>query len=61
MVWELTKQRHSSGGPSVPDLNNAIQEYLDAWNEDPKPFVYTANRGIDSGETVLLPADVGED
>jgi transposase len=27
---------------SVPDLKKAIQEYLDAWNEDPKPFVWTA-------------------
>jgi hypothetical protein len=27
---------------SVPDLKKSIGEYLDAWNEDPKPFVWTA-------------------
>jgi DDE superfamily endonuclease len=27
---------------SVPDLIAAIEEYLDAHNEDPKPFVWTA-------------------
>ncbi len=26
----------------VPDLITAIQAYLDAHNEDPKPFVWTA-------------------
>ena len=31
---------------SVPDLITAIQAYLDAHNEDPKPFVWTAS--IDS-------------
>ena len=31
---------------SVPDLIDAIQEYLDAHNDDPKPFVWTAS--IDS-------------
>ena len=27
---------------SVADLEKAIAEYLDAWNEDHKPFVWTA-------------------
>jgi transposase len=27
---------------SVEDLEKAIREFLDAWNEDPKPFVWTA-------------------
>jgi len=27
---------------SVADLEKAIAEYLDAWNQDPKPFVWTA-------------------
>jgi transposase len=27
---------------SVADLEKAIAEYLDAWNEDPRPFVWTA-------------------
>jgi transposase len=31
---------------SVPDLTAAIQQYLDARNDDPKPFVWTAS--IDS-------------
>ena len=31
---------------SVPDLITAIQQYLDAHNDDPKPFVWTAS--IDS-------------
>jgi transposase len=31
---------------SVPDLTHAIQQYLDAHNQDPKPFVWTAS--IDS-------------
>ncbi|HEY4895303.1 MAG TPA: IS630 family transposase, partial [Solirubrobacteraceae bacterium] len=28
---------------SVPDLTTAIQQYLDAHNDDPKPFVWTAS------------------
>jgi transposase len=27
---------------SVPDLKAAIDEFLSAWNDDPKPFVWTA-------------------
>ena len=27
---------------SVADLKQAIREFLDAWNENPKPFVWTA-------------------
>jgi hypothetical protein len=27
---------------SVPDLQLAIAEFLEAWNENPKPFVWTA-------------------
>lgn len=27
---------------SVPDLQKAIEEFLAAWNQDPKPFVWTA-------------------
>ena len=27
---------------SVDDLKKAIQQFLDAWNEHPKPFVWTA-------------------
>ena len=35
------QQRRKTCG-SVPDLVAAIYAYLDAYNEDPKPFVWTA-------------------
>jgi len=40
---ELTQKAIRRGVfPSVPVLIDAIQAYLDAYNEDPKPFVWTA-------------------
>jgi transposase len=40
---ELTTKRIRRGSfYSVPDLKRAIDEFLDAWNENPKPFVWTA-------------------
>jgi len=40
---ELTSKRVRRGSfSSVEDLQNAIAEFLAAWNEDPKPFVWTA-------------------
>jgi transposase len=40
---ELTQKAIKRGRfVSVPDLKNAIDEFLDAWNEEPKPFVWTA-------------------
>jgi hypothetical protein len=30
---------------SVPDLQRAIDEFLQAWNKNPKPFVWTATVG----------------
>ncbi len=40
---ELTNKRIRRGSfLSVPDLVTAIQEFLAAWNENPKPFVWTA-------------------
>ena len=27
---------------SVPDLKRAIDEFMSAWNDNPKPFVWTA-------------------
>ena len=30
---------------SVPDLKQAIKEFLQAWNENPKPFLWTASVG----------------
>jgi transposase len=40
---ELTRKRirHGSFG-SVPELKQAIDDFLTAWNENPKPFVWTA-------------------
>jgi transposase len=40
---ELTQKRVRRGAfLSVPDLIAAIDEFLAAWNQDPKPFVWTA-------------------
>jgi DDE superfamily endonuclease/Homeodomain-like domain len=40
---ELTGKRIRRGSfVSVPDLITAIDEFMAAWNEDPKPFVWTA-------------------
>jgi len=30
---------------SVPDLEKAIADYLEAWNENPRPFIWTATVG----------------
>ena len=40
---ELTSKRiRRDSFASVDDLRKAIAEFLEAWNEDPKPFVWTA-------------------
>jgi transposase len=40
----ITQQRIRRGAfTSVPDLQNAIMDYLDQHNADPKPFVWTAS------------------
>lgn len=40
---ELTDKAIRRGSfTSVPELKHAIDEYLAAWNEDPKPFIWTA-------------------
>lgn len=40
---ELTSKRIRRGSfASVPELKQAIDEFLTAWNENPKPFVWTA-------------------
>ena len=40
---ELTSKRIRRGSFfSVEDWQNAIAQFLDAWNEQPKPFVWTA-------------------
>ena len=43
---ELTEQAIRRGVfVSVPDLQRAIGEFLQAWNQNPKPFVWTATVG----------------
>jgi hypothetical protein len=40
---ELTRKRSRRGSfGSVGDLKQAIDEFLVAWNEAPKPFIWTA-------------------
>jgi hypothetical protein len=40
---ELTTKRiRRDAFPSVPDLISANEEFLEAWNENPKPFVWRA-------------------
>ena len=40
---ELTSKRVRRGAfLSVEDLQKAIMEFLEVWNDDPKPFVWTA-------------------
>jgi transposase len=40
---ELTTKRiRRDSFPSVPDLKAAIEEFLEAWNEKPKPFIWRA-------------------
>jgi len=43
---ELTQKAVRRGAfPSVPDLVQAIDAFLAAWNENPRPFVWTAQLG----------------
>jgi hypothetical protein len=47
---------------SVPDLVAAIQEYIDAHNKDPKPYVWTATAEsilakVARARTILLKID----
>src|SRR5271154_1508367 len=43
---ELTDKAVRRGSfASVPDLKQAIDEFMQAWNGNPKPFVWTANVG----------------
>src|SRR3989454_512665 len=40
---ELTEKAIRRGSfVSVPDLKQAIEKFMDAWNENPKPFIWTA-------------------
>lgn len=43
---ELTEQAIRRGSfASVADLQQAIDEFMQAWNKNPKPFVWTASVG----------------
>jgi hypothetical protein len=44
----------------VPELITAIEEFMDTWNRNPKPFVLTATAGFDRGETATVPANPGK-
>jgi hypothetical protein len=36
---------HPPDFANVPDLKHAIDEFMHAWNESPKPFLWTATVG----------------
>ncbi|MGH8092359.1 MAG: hypothetical protein ACREIF_02645, partial [Chthoniobacterales bacterium] len=38
---------------SVPDLKQAIDEFMESWNQNPKPFIWTAGR-IASPDILLM-------
>jgi transposase len=43
---ELTDKAIRRGSfVSVPDLKHAIEEFMRAWNQNPKPFIWTASVG----------------
>jgi len=42
-LTEKTIRRGSFG--SVPELKQAIEEFMRAWNQNPKPFIWTASVG----------------
>ena len=43
---ELSEQAIRRGSfASVPDLQQAIDEFMKAWNQNPKPFIWTATVG----------------
>jgi hypothetical protein len=46
---------------SVTDLKAAIDEFLAVWNENPRPFIWTATVGFHRRETLALPANSGAD
>ena len=52
---EITEKRIRRGSfTSVPSLEKAIQEYLDHHNENPKPFVWTADADLILGKIQRL-------
>jgi hypothetical protein len=52
---EITEKRIRRGSfPSVASLEKAIREYLDHYNEEPKPFVWTADADLILGKIQRL-------
>jgi transposase len=52
---EITEKRIRRGSfTSVPSLEKAIQEYLEHYNENPKPFVWTADADLILGKIQRL-------
>jgi len=59
---ELTEKRIRRGSfLSVDDLIAAIEDFLAAWNENPKPFLWTAEVDSIVGQTLQMPSDSGTD
>ena len=59
---ELTSKRiRRSSFHSVPDLKAAIDDFLTAWNENPKPFVWTATVDSISRQTFPMQTNSGTD
>jgi len=62
---ELTEKAIRRGSfVSVPDLKQAIEEFMRAWNQNPKPFIWTASVGqiiekIESARTKMEQIKAG--
>ncbi len=46
---------------SVADLQASIEAFLTSWNQDPKPFVWTATVEIHPGQAHPLSPNLGAD
>ena len=52
---ELTRKRiRRDSFLSVPDLIAAIEEFLEVWNENPQPFVWTGTVESIDGEALAV-------
>jgi hypothetical protein len=46
VTWALFRRdERRASFVSVPDLEAAIEEFMQAWNQNPKPFIWTASVG----------------
>jgi hypothetical protein len=55
---ELTSKRIRRGTfLNVPALITAIEEFMDTWNRNPKPFVWTATVDSIVEKTATVPAN----